>query len=207
MAARGYQKVADCNRAAPILGAGRGPPAGTDPGSRISLALNAGGPVSFYRTECSPLLLQGPGGPPPLPTSAGSHMASHSRPRLQRWAPFTLALAFVAVARVAHAAWPSTPTQNVPLCTTIFSSQIGSAIPDQHGGAIAVWYEDRAGDFDIFARRVDSAGTPRWTADGVLVCVAPAGTQQVLPKAVSDGAGGAIVAWIDGRNGPNTLFA
>ncbi len=134
-------------------------------------------------------------------------MPSHSRPISKRWAPFTLAVALMAVARVAHAAWPPTPTQNVPLCTTAFSSQIGTAIPDQRGGAIAVWYEDRAGDFDVFARRVDSGGFPQWTADGVRVCVAPAGTAQILPKAVSDGAGGVVVVWIDGRNGPNALFA
>src|SRR5260221_3585729 len=134
-------------------------------------------------------------------------MPSHSRPISKRWAPFTLAVALMAVARVAHAAWPPTPTQNVPLCTTAFSSQIGTAIPDQRGGAIAVWYEDRAGDFDVFARRVDSGGFRQWTADGVRVCVAPAGTAQILPKAVSDGAGGVVVVWIDGRNGPNALFA
>src|ERR1051326_2809658 len=32
------------------------------PGTRISLALIAGGPVSFYRTECTPLLLPRAGG-------------------------------------------------------------------------------------------------------------------------------------------------
>src|SRR5258708_6105605 len=107
----------------------------------------------------------------------------------------------------ASSGWPADPLTNVPLCTTAFSSQIGAAVTDQRGGAIAVWYEDRGGDFDIFARRVDSSGPPRWTADGVRVCVAPAGTSQILPKAVSDGAGGLIAVWIDGRSGPNALYA
>ena len=122
-------------------------------------------------------------------------------------APLALACAMLVAPRLAAAAWPPDPLQNVPLCTTAFSSQIGSAIPDARGGAIAVWYEDRGGDFDVFARRVDSNGTPQWAANGVTVCVAPAGTSQLLPKAVSDGAGGVIVTWLDGRSGPLALYA
>ncbi len=107
----------------------------------------------------------------------------------------------------AVAAWPPDPSINVPLCTTAFSSQVSAAIPDASGGAIVVWYEDRAGDFDVFARRVNSQGVPLWTNDGNLVCVQPVISAQILPKAVSDGAGGAIVVWIDNRNGANALFA
>lgn len=107
----------------------------------------------------------------------------------------------------ASAAWPPDPSINVPLCVTTFSSQIGAAIPDASGGAIAVWYEDRAGDFDVFARRVNSQGLPLWISNGNPLCVAPVGSAQVLPKAVSDGTGGAIVVWIDNRNGANALFA
>lgn len=112
-----------------------------------------------------------------------------------------------ALAVVAHAAWPPDPLSNVPMCTTAWSSQVTAAVPDGRGGAIVVWYEDRNGDFDVFARRVNSVGTMLWSTDGVKVCQAPAGTSQLLPKAVSDGAGGIIVAWVDDRTGSNTLWA
>ena len=101
-------------------------------------------------------------------------------PLLSRMIPlrrstFALAIAMLAVQVFgtlslpleARAAWPPDPMTNVPLCTTAFSSQIGATVTDQRGGAIAVWYEDRAGDFDVFARRVDASGTPRWTANGI----------------------------------------
>ena len=130
-----------------------------------------------------------------------------SRPLSTRGALLALTLCLSLLPRVAHAAWPPDPLQNVPLCVTAFSSQLRATVTDMRGGAIAVWYEDRAGDFDVFARRVDSTGTARWAANGVPVCVTTPGTSQLLPRAVSDGAGGAIVVWVDNRTGPNALYA
>ncbi len=46
---------------------------------------------------------------------------------------------------------------------------------------------------------------PQWTADGVPLCV-EVGNQEILAIA-SDGAGGAIVAWQDGRSGNNDIYA
>ena len=109
--------------------------------------------------------------------------------------------------RPAAAVWPADPTFNVPLCTSTATSQVTSTVSDRRGGAIAVWYEDRLGDFGVYVRRVDSNGVARWTPDGTEVCTAPLGSAQILPKAVSDGAGGVILAWLDNRNGPTALFA
>ena len=118
-----------------------------------------------------------------------------------------LAAILLAIPATAHAAWPPDPTQNVALCTTTASSQVSAAVPDGKGGAIIAWYEDRNADFDVFVRRVSDQGVPLWTANGVKTCIAPAGTSQILPKAVSDGLGGALVVWLDGRNGPQNLYA
>src|SRR5262249_58239728 len=46
---------------------------------------------------------------------------------------------------------------------------------------------------DMEAERVSGAGAPMWTADGVALSTAPG--LQLYPTIVSDGAGGAIVAW------------
>ncbi len=108
----------------------------------------------------------------------------------------------------AHAAWPPDPLQNVALCSTPSSSAVSSAVSDGRRGAIVVWYEDRSGDFDIFARRVNADGIPQWNSNGVRACstTVTLSTPQVLPKAVSDGANGAILAWLDGRSGPTALY-
>src|SRR5262249_9210102 len=66
-------------------------------------------------------------------------------------------------------------------------------------GAIVAWRDDRTGAADIFARRVPANGVPAWTADGVAVSQASGDQDQVA--AVSDGAGGAILAWRDTRGG------
>ncbi len=44
-----------------------------------------------------------------------------------------------------------------------------------------------------------------WQTDGVPVCTAS--LPQINPVAVSDGAGGAIIAWIDGRSGATDVYA
>jgi len=46
---------------------------------------------------------------------------------------------------------------------------------------------------------VNAAGTPQWETDGVALCTAS--DDQWWPSIVSDGTGGAIVAWGDRRSG------
>ncbi|MFA4844741.1 MAG: hypothetical protein WC632_07340 [Candidatus Margulisiibacteriota bacterium] len=70
---------------------------------------------------------------------------------------------------------------------------------DGAGGAIITWHDYRSGSGeDIYAQRVNASGLPLWLSDGLPVCTA-AGTQW-YPKIASDGAGGAIIVWADGRN-------
>jgi hypothetical protein len=70
---------------------------------------------------------------------------------------------------------------------------------DGRDGAIITWYDYRgSGNGDIFAQRVDSAGTVLWAANGVGVCRDPGG--QVFPRLVETADGGAIITWEDGRN-------
>ena len=87
-----------------------------------------------------------------------------------------------------------------PVCT-YDSLQWGPCLaPDGTGGVIVAWHDQRESEFhsyDIYAQRLDWTGTPLWTEDGVVVCKAE-GTQY-YPRSVSDGAGGAIIIWQDGR--------
>ena len=70
---------------------------------------------------------------------------------------------------------------------------------DGAGGAIVTWEDQRSGNYDIYAQRVNAAGTSLWTANGVPLCMAAG--DQMAPTLVSDYAGGAIVAWDDSRVG------
>jgi hypothetical protein len=76
-------------------------------------------------------------------------------------------------------------------------------IADGSGGAIAVWADERSGAvLHIFAQRVNRAGVPQWSTNGIAVSFAA--ISQFLPQLVSDGAGGAIIAWQDSRNNATT---
>jgi hypothetical protein len=87
------------------------------------------------------------------------------------------------------------------LCTAAGNQGSALITSDGVGGAIVAWSDGRSGDpvnYDIYAQYVNASGAVQWTADGVTLCTA-AGDQE-LPAIVSDGAGGAIVAWSDGRS-------
>jgi predicted lipoprotein with Yx(FWY)xxD motif len=66
------------------------------------------------------------------------------------------------------------------------------------GGAIVCWQDKRSGDFDIYAQRIDSTGSPLWTVKGMMICGAL--MFQLNPQMIGDGNGGAIIVWQDYRN-------
>lgn len=82
------------------------------------------------------------------------------------------------------------------------SSGIASwdVVSDGAGGALAFFDDDRNGLLDLYAQRIDAGAQRRWGARGTLVYDAP-GHQQI-PRAVTDGDGGAFLTSIrDDRGG------
>ncbi len=113
-----------------------------------------------------------------------------------------LALMTMAVPPLAHAQWVP---DGVALCQSASTQITAHIVSDGAGGAIVTWEDARNGGFDIYAQRVDAAGTPQWAADGVAVCTAA--NVQGFPRIVSDDAGGAIVTWTDNRSGVTGVYA
>lgn len=93
----------------------------------------------------------------------------------------------------------------VPLCAAGGQQTFPAVAADGAGGAIVSWFDYRGLGYDIYAQRISAAGAVQWTADGVALCTA-AGFQE-YPTLISDGAGGAIVAWFDQRTGGNYTYA
>ena len=73
---------------------------------------------------------------------------------------------------------------------------------DGSGGAIITWQDERNGNLDIYAQKVDSAGNTLWEANGIVICNEDTQKQE-YPQICSDGSGGAIITWQDYRNGAN----
>ena len=96
-------------------------------------------------------------------------------------------------------------TDGVAICATAGDQRLPELVSDGTGGAIMAWQDDRGGYFSIYAQRVDSLGVEQWNPDGVAICTAMNG--QWSPELVSDGAGGAIMAWQDDRGGYLNIYA
>jgi hypothetical protein len=82
-------------------------------------------------------------------------------------------------------------------------------VPDGAGGAIISWTDHRDW-YDIYVTRIDGLGNNLWAQNGVQLTVDPGGEVngwQHHGRLCGDGAGGAIVAWVDQRNDDYDLYA
>ncbi|MDD4856769.1 MAG: FlgD immunoglobulin-like domain containing protein [Candidatus Krumholzibacteria bacterium] len=95
-------------------------------------------------------------------------------------------------------------TDGIAICTATGLQWYPVITSDGVGGAIVTWLDDRDGNYDIYAQRVDASGTTQWTTDGIALCSAT--TNQYYPAIASDGAGGAIVTWYDSRSGNYDIY-
>lgn len=75
---------------------------------------------------------------------------------------------------------------------------------DGSGGVIVTWKDARtptpANNKDIYAQRINASGQIQWPANGIPVKTGTA--YEHLPYIVSDGVGGAIIAWTELSNTP-----
>jgi hypothetical protein len=89
-----------------------------------------------------------------------------------------------------------------------------AAVSDGAGGVIVAWVDGRVGfcglsfkgDCDIYAQRFDATGKALWQTDGIPVVTAPQNQGISGIAMASDGFGGAVLAWEDGRS-CCTIFA
>src|SRR5262245_27792129 len=103
-------------------------------------------------------------------------------------------------------AWPidgrALLADSVALAGAFGGQQFPVIATDGAGGAIVAWQDARnqANGLDIFAQHVLASGIvdPAWPANGRALCGAVG--RQERPAIVSDGAGGAIVTWMDERS-------
>ncbi len=78
-------------------------------------------------------------------------------------------------------------------------------VGDGAGGGIVTWQDGRGGDWDIYAQRLNSSGAGLWTTDGIALC--GAASDQLTPRLVADGAGGAVLVWDDYRSMNADVYA
>jgi len=112
-------------------------------------------------------------------------------------------LIVVTWASISSAQWAYNGT---PVNTIVGIQQDPVIVSDGAGGTIIVWRDYRSGSHaDIYAQRIDRSGRALWAADGVPICTAAG--DQYRPAALSDDAGGVIVAWMDSRFSSLDIYA
>jgi hypothetical protein len=107
--------------------------------------------------------------------------------------------------RIDSTGQPLWTANGVALCTATYSQLFPQLTSDGSGGAIITWQDDRSGNTDIYAQRIDGTGKPLWTVNGAAVCTAA--YNQNSPQLTSDGSGGAIITWADVRSGNWDIYA
>ena len=86
----------------------------------------------------------------------------------------------------------------VNICNQAAAQRGPKLVSDGSGGAFITWYDNRAGDYDIYTQRIANAGAVVWTTNGVATCTMA--SDQLKPDICSDGASGIIVTWYDFRS-------
>ena len=101
---------------------------------------------------------------------------------------------------------PAWTVNGVAICTASGYQISPKMVTDNAAGAVITWLDNRSGNYDIYAQRINNAGAVQWPVNGVAVCSAP--NSQGNEQLISDGSGGAIITWDDYRNGSsNDIYA
>uniref|UniRef100_A0A832D0V2 T9SS type A sorting domain-containing protein n=1 Tax=Ignavibacterium album TaxID=591197 RepID=A0A832D0V2_9BACT len=103
------------------------------------------------------------------------------------------------------AQWVADPYYNNPICLASGSQMFPKTATDSKGGAYIVWEDYRNGTLKIFAQRIDKNGYVKWNTNGIQVC--DINSEQTNPQIIEDGYGGAIIIWVDDRNGNSDIYA
>ncbi|MFN0156508.1 MAG: T9SS type A sorting domain-containing protein [Bacteroidota bacterium] len=96
-------------------------------------------------------------------------------------------------------------TNGVEICTEPGYQESPRLTPDGVGGAIIIWIDNReTTSYKAYVQRINQSGIVQWAINGIALCDS-AGDQVGSP--ISDGSGGAIIAWSEYRSGVSKFYA
>ena len=108
--------------------------------------------------------------------------------------------------RLSSTGAPVWAPSGVTLCDVPGTQISPVVVTGRSQSAVVAWEDRRAiSESDVYVQLVGSDGVRQWTPDGVPLCIA-SGNQSAV-AAAPDTTGGAIVAWVDERNGNRDIYA
>ncbi len=115
-------------------------------------------------------------------------------------------LADIYAQRIGPGGLPLWAADGVAACSAASYQLFPVVTADGAGGAVVAWEDSRSDTtVDIFAQRIGPDGVSLWETDGLRLCTA--GGYESLPSIITDGGGGAIVAWQDQRALGDDVYA
>lgn len=107
--------------------------------------------------------------------------------------------------RLNAAGAPQWESGGVRVCDTAGPTAF-SLDPAPGSGAFVAWTRNPGGEYELRAQSLSGAGARAWDTTGVVVAhTGPRYTWGM--RTIADGAGGAVISWMDGRNGAAGEFA
>ena len=91
------------------------------------------------------------------------------------------------------------PNNGVLICNANNNQNDPKIVADGTGGAIICWFDNRNGNPNIYAQKVNATGLNQWAVNGISVC--SASFYQGFQQIISDNSGGAYITWEDRRSG------
>ena len=110
-----------------------------------------------------------------------------------------LVIALVLATSPLFSQWSTDPFVNNTVTNKVGFQENVVTCPDGAGGIIMAWEDYSGGAPKIYAQKINVFGQTVWTFNGIGVC--PAFGDQRSPSICSDAAGGAIIYWVDYREG------
>jgi hypothetical protein len=124
------------------------------------------------------------------------------------WADRRISNYDIYVQRLDATGAPQWTLNGVNICSATAAQQSPVIIADGAGGAWVAWQDSRGGGGGgvnhYYAQRVNAAGTPQYTANGIPICVA-SGFRSGLDLSPAP-SGGVVLGWRDSRNGLGEIF-
>lgn len=91
---------------------------------------------------------------------------------------------------------PMWAANGIPVCTATGNQSAQDIMSnDNISGLFVTWKDERNGNYDIYAQKINPTGTMQWAANGIAVCTSF--KDQLNPNIITDNGTGAIIVWQD----------
>lgn len=110
-------------------------------------------------------------------------------------------LFFILFTTILKAQWTVNPNVNTPVCVQAGEQVVPKLALTSDGGCYISWFDSRGGNYAVYLQRLNAAGVPQLTANGLLISSNSQSSSLVDWDMIVDDSSNAIIAFTDTRGG------